>query len=208
MCTFAAGCANINVAALSKVKRIQGIQSVLSMASASYICWQSDCSLWPIDPTVPGPQQWQHAHAKWCSIVMMICRCGQKTQNGIWYAGNVTSPSGHPFPPFLVLERGVSAAEWLRERRSGPAVLNLFFDVAAQLVRLHRAGRVHGALAPGAVLWMLQTHTWKLIKFAPPADSGASTSVRRVDYERVASGLGGRKVATLTEQAQHSMHFC
>jgi hypothetical protein len=66
--------------------------------------------------------------------------------------GTVRSPSGFPYPPYLVMERGAPLNEWLHQKRSGPAVLNMFFDVAAQLTRLHSAGHVHRDLKPGAQL--------------------------------------------------------
>ena len=59
----------------------------------------------------------------------------------------------YAFPPYLVMERGISLTEWLVTPRSGPAILNMFFDVARQLVRLHRAGHVHRDLKPGAHLF-------------------------------------------------------
>ena len=87
--------------------------------------------------------------------------------------GAVQSPSGFVYPPFLVLERGVSLSEWLTLQRSSLAVLNMFFDVAKQLVRLHRAGHVHRDLKPANLLWMLQTQCWKLIDFGISGEIGA-----------------------------------
>ena len=64
--------------------------------------------------------------------------------------GATRSPSGFVFPPYLILERGVSLSEWLLQPRSSLSVLNMFFDVTKQLVRLHRAGHAHRDLKPGA----------------------------------------------------------
>ena len=47
-----------------------------------------------------------------------------------------------------VLERGVPLAEWLRTQRSPMAILNMFYDVAKQLVRVHDRSVVHRGALP------------------------------------------------------------
>ena len=66
--------------------------------------------------------------------------------------GAVRARSGYVFPPFLVMERGMTLAEWLQSPRDALAVLSMFKDCAALLVTLHAAGHVHRDLKPSNIL--------------------------------------------------------
>lgn len=70
-------------------------------------------------------------------------------------------------------ERGIPLSDWLKGERSPVAILNMFYDVTRQLVRVHAADVVHRDLKPGNVLWMLQTQQWKLIDYGIAARCGA-----------------------------------
>ena len=87
--------------------------------------------------------------------------------------GAVRARSGYVFPPFLVMERGMTLAEWLQAPRDSLAVLSMFKDCAALLATLHAAGHVHRDLKPDNVLLMLQTQAWRLIDFGIAAPAGA-----------------------------------
>ena len=97
--------------------------------------------------------------------------------------GALRARSGYVFPPFLVMERGMTLAEWVQQRRDALAVLSMFKDCAALLATLHAAGHVHRDLKPDNVLLMLQTQAWRLIDFGIAAPSGAiSARWRRVAF--------------------------
>ena len=87
--------------------------------------------------------------------------------------GAVRARSGYVFPPFLVMERGMTLAEWLQAPRDSLAVLGMFNSCAALLATLHAAGQVHRDLKPDNVLLMLQTQNWRLIDFGIAAPASA-----------------------------------
>ena len=93
--------------------------------------------------------------------------------------GSVRSRSGFVFPPYVVMERGTTLAEWLQTARAFPAVMHMFHDLAKGLTCLHSAGFVHRDLKPDNVLWMLQTQVWKLIDFGIAATAGALLPLSR-----------------------------
>ena len=63
--------------------------------------------------------------------------------------GAVRSPSGFVYPPYIIMERGITLSKWRQDKRTAPAILNMLLDVAAHLARLHDAGHVHRDLKPG-----------------------------------------------------------
>jgi serine/threonine protein kinase len=79
---------------------------------------------------------------------------------------------GYVFPPFLVMERGMTLAEWITSPRSSLAVLSLFSDVARLLAQVHAANYVHRDLKPDNLLLMLQSQAWRLIDFGIAAPIG------------------------------------
>ena len=42
-----------------------------------------------------------------------------------------------------MLELGLTLHEWLRDQRTMPSIVSMFYDVASQLVRLHSMDLVH-----------------------------------------------------------------
>ena len=81
--------------------------------------------------------------------------------------------NGYVFPPFLVMERGMTLAEWVQQEPEALSVLSMFKACAALLARLHAAGQVHRDIKPDNVLLMLQTQAWRLIDFGIAAPVGA-----------------------------------
>ena len=53
------------------------------------------------------------------------------------------SRSGFVFPPFLVVERGITLGHWATERRSVFDVIAMVENVASLVDSLHQAGYVH-----------------------------------------------------------------
>lgn len=93
-------------------------------------------------------------------------------------SGAERSRSGYVFPPFMVLERGITLAAWVTERsRNFFEVSTMLESVCAMLSTLHASGRVHRDLKPDNVLYLLQTTEWRLLDLGIVADSGAQTPV-------------------------------
>ena len=64
---------------------------------------------------------------------------------------SVVSRSGYyVFPPYFVLERGITLAQWAREERSFFDITSMLERVLGQLHTLHTDGLVHRDLKPGA----------------------------------------------------------
>jgi serine/threonine protein kinase len=84
----------------------------------------------------------------------------------------VRTHDGYVFPPFLVMERGMTLAEWIGEPRPSLAVLSLFSEVANLLKQVHAANYAHRDLKPDNVLLLLQTQAWRLIDFGIAAPLG------------------------------------
>ena len=57
--------------------------------------------------------------------------------------GAVRTTSGVPFPPFLVLERGQTLADWCMQPRKALQVIGMVEAVAELLATLHASGRAH-----------------------------------------------------------------
>ena len=67
-------------------------------------------------------------------------------------SGDVRSRSGFVFPPFLVLERGMTLQHWAEQARGFGEVVSMVERLASLLEVLHASGRVHRDMKPGAPL--------------------------------------------------------
>ena len=84
------------------------------------------------------------------------------------------SRSGFVFPPFIVLERGVTLAKWAAERqRTAASVVLMMEEVGKLLAGLHDAGLVHRDIKPGNTLYLLRSTTWRLLDVGIVAKAGA-----------------------------------
>jgi hypothetical protein len=88
--------------------------------------------------------------------------------------GRVVSRSGYRFPPFLVLDRGVTLVDWLHVKRNPSAVLGMAIDVLELLEHLHSSGFVHRDLKPDNLIFILHTQQWRLLDFGITATAGAN----------------------------------
>ena len=64
--------------------------------------------------------------------------------------GAERSQSGYVFPPFMVLERGVTMREWAERGRNFFEVSTMVESVCTMLATLHGSGLIHRDLKPGA----------------------------------------------------------
>ena len=64
--------------------------------------------------------------------------------------GDVRSQSGYVFPPFMVLERGITMREWVKSGRNFFEVSTMVDSLCTMLDTLHASGRMHRDLKPGA----------------------------------------------------------
>jgi hypothetical protein len=74
--------------------------------------------------------------------------------------GSQCSRSGYPWPPFMVVERGVTLTDWLtnaKMHRSYPEILHMFQQVSALLDGLHKAGFVHRDIKPENTLYLINS---------------------------------------------------
>ena len=65
--------------------------------------------------------------------------------------------SGYVFPPYIILERGVTCEAWLQQPRRFSEHLTLLEQAAELLAKLHALGRVHCDIKPANVLYMLNS---------------------------------------------------
>ena len=87
--------------------------------------------------------------------------------------GALRSRGGLPFPPYLVLARGMTLLTWNAEERGFGAVMSMFESLVELLAVLHAAGFVHRDLKPDNVLLLLDSQRWRLLDFGIMAAAGA-----------------------------------
>ena len=65
-------------------------------------------------------------------------------------AAGAVRTAKYVFPPFIVMERGMTLKEWRQRPRSYGEVLSLIESLTRMLETMHGSGRVHRDLKPGA----------------------------------------------------------
>ena len=89
-------------------------------------------------------------------------------------AATLRGPNGCVFPPFAILDNGVSLADWCAaEAHSLAARLEVLCALAGELVAMHEAGLVHRGLHPRNVLWLAIGERWRAVDFGNAAQLGA-----------------------------------
>jgi hypothetical protein len=91
----------------------------------------------------------------------------------------VTSPSGFPLPPFIIMEKGQSLDEFAvgqAGRVDLMTVAQALVHLAERLRLLHDAGWVHRDLKPQNILRQPSEHSWTLLDFGCAARAGMSPS--------------------------------
>ena len=89
--------------------------------------------------------------------------------------GAARSRSGFQFPPFVIMERGITLSAWAAERERGLGEVATMVDgIAKLLAGIHAAGLVHRDIKPANTLYLLKSTTWKLLDVGILARSGAA----------------------------------
>jgi serine/threonine protein kinase len=87
--------------------------------------------------------------------------------------GSIVSRSGYRFPPFMVLDRGLTLSQWLELDRLPAAVLAMTADLLHMLALLHSCKLVHRDLKPDNLLFVVHSQQWRLLDFGVAAPVGA-----------------------------------
>lgn len=84
------------------------------------------------------------------------------------------APNGCVFPPFVIVDNGVSLKDWCdMEPRSFAVKLEALCALAKELETLHEAGLAHRGLHPRNVLWLPIGQRWTAVDFGNAAQIGA-----------------------------------
>jgi serine/threonine protein kinase len=87
--------------------------------------------------------------------------------------GILEAPNGYKFPPFIIMERGCSLADWQqRQPLTFASAINMMYEVARLLQTVHGVGRAHRDVQPENVMLMAQSQAWKLSDFGVAASIG------------------------------------
>ena len=103
--------------------------------------------------------------------------------------GTACGSDGFKFPPYLVLERGITLAEWNRQRRGSLEVMVLVEALAALLSKLHEHGVVHRDVKPGNVLYLTMSTTWRLMDMGITAAAGSHRCLIQTHHSSPTAGL-------------------
>ena len=85
----------------------------------------------------------------------------------------VQAPDGFVFPPFVVLDRGMTLGQWLATPRVPSAVVAMATEVLKLLGQLHAGGNVHRDVKPQNLLLTMHSQEWRLLDFGIVARVGA-----------------------------------
>lgn len=89
-------------------------------------------------------------------------------------AARLRGPNGCVFPPFAIVDSGVSLKDWCTlESRSYGQRLQALCAIAEELSVLHDAGLAHCGLHPRNVLWLPMGAKWNLVDFGHAVQIGA-----------------------------------
>eukprot|EP01025_Chloroclados_australasicus_P034537 TRINITY_DN3528_c0_g1_i3.p1 TRINITY_DN3528_c0_g1~~TRINITY_DN3528_c0_g1_i3.p1 ORF type:complete len:347 (-),score=33.72 TRINITY_DN3528_c0_g1_i3:242-1192(-) len=89
----------------------------------------------------------------------------------------MVTPGGYMLPPFIILEKGKSLADWADEMQPDFVTsLQVLVQLVQRLQALHALGLVHRDLKPANILW--RGNSWTLIDFGGAAMESPSSEVR------------------------------
>jgi hypothetical protein len=111
--------------------------------------------------------------------------------------GAVRSRSGYVFPPFFILERGITLREWRQQERGRHEVSIMVEQVAQLLAVLHAASYVHRDIKGDNMLYLLHSMQWRLLDLGIVARAGACSALRSDD---LGAGLLPMHACSLTTE--------
>jgi serine/threonine protein kinase len=84
------------------------------------------------------------------------------------------SPSGFIFPPFVILEFGLTLDEWRSKPQPTSEATAMFYDLANHLLALHNQDKVYKAFSPKNVMFMKSNSSWRLLRMERCAKKSAA----------------------------------
>ena len=83
------------------------------------------------------------------------------------------SPAGFVFPPFVIVEHGMSLDEWRATQRPATEATSMFFDLANHILSLHNQRKVYRDFSPRNIVYMEASGSWRLLRIERCATQGA-----------------------------------
>eukprot|EP00892_Ulva_mutabilis_P005772 jgi/Ulvmu1/3567/UM167_0001.1 len=93
--------------------------------------------------------------------------------------GDIQTPYGYVFPPFVIIECGQSLDEWARDNANKDfiTIFQALSHAVRALRKLHDFGYAHRDVKPGNILRRPKQHDWTLIDFGCTALIGSTASL-------------------------------
>ena len=107
--------------------------------------------------------------------------------------GDIRSQSGYAFPPFMVLERGITMREWVKSGRNFFEVSTMVDSLCTMLDTLHSSGRMHRDLKPGALHRLSCRRGLQTIATYHSSRTGGGRAMHSVVHAHCCSHAMGRR---------------
>ena len=136
-------------------------------------CWKAGCAVqfYP-DQSALDSDLLLHQDAQLRSVLLPVALA--TSSEGMRKCG----PNAFKFPPFSITEAGQSLMEWQSSSTQDLATsMFVLLHIIECVQQMHRAGWVHGSIAPSAFVWRPQTTMWAVTGFNRTARTGASNAI-------------------------------